>query len=124
VLQIKRVQQVLGLWHDHVVLSAAASSLSAEQPLAYRDLGLQQQVLALSQLALRNAAKQWQAFEQLWQAEGATFGRIIGRHPAAEHAPSLEPADDRPWQLDVPAALIQGPDDAPSSDLNQRPVTQ
>ena len=74
----KRMQDMLGLWHDYIVLAQTVMELSLEDGLAYRDPAMQRQTLSLSQAILRRAESQWQAFHRLWQARHVEVERVLG----------------------------------------------
>lgn len=73
----KKMQDALGLWHDHVVLTERAMLLSGEAMLAHHNLPLQQSVLDLAQASLREAARQLDTFRALWREHGDALQAAI-----------------------------------------------
>ena len=68
--KFKRFQDLLGLWHDFVVLTNKILELIVDQELGYKDATLQTELLALSQSIVRRAEATLLRFNKLWLAEG------------------------------------------------------
>lgn len=73
----KRMQDLLGLWHDYVVLADAIVELSLEHTLSRTDPAMQQQVLALAQCSLRLAQVEFSRFHRLWASRNAAVRRAL-----------------------------------------------
>lgn len=75
--RLKRLQDALGIWHDHVVLTTTAMTLAQEQRLAYLEPSRLRGVMQLSARLTRLADKRMAAFCRLWHRRGAELIRSI-----------------------------------------------
>jgi CHAD domain-containing protein len=66
----KKMQDALGLWHDHVVLTEQAMLVSAEGLVAHHNLALQRSVLEVAQASLTEASRQLDKFTSIWRESG------------------------------------------------------
>ncbi len=73
----KRMQDLLGTWHDFVVLAQCLLSLSLEHELSLHDAGLQSAVLEVAKLFLKRATRSLSQFSALWKARGEEISRTI-----------------------------------------------
>ena len=103
----KRMQDELGLWHDHVVLSEWGMRQSLEGLLAHHDPRLQAQVLALATMTLRNAERHLRLFALLWREQGGELSRIVQALPSPPQAMSKE--ETAPHLFD--ASIMRASDD-------------
>jgi CHAD domain-containing protein len=73
----KRMQELLGDWHDQVVLAdrALAEVLAAE--LAHHDAAAAERVLDLAKASVRRSAQDLSAFAKLWAEQGAKVAAKI-----------------------------------------------
>jgi CHAD domain-containing protein len=79
----KRMQDELGLWHDHVVLTETAMRHSLRCLLAHHDPQLQARVLAVSNESLRAAERRLRRFAKLWRERGPTLASLVTDHRGA-----------------------------------------
>lgn len=73
----KKMQDALGTWHDHVVLTEDVMGRSVAAMLAHHDSPTQHSVLALAGVSLREADRQLDKFKRLWHEDGATLTEAI-----------------------------------------------
>jgi CHAD domain-containing protein len=73
----KAMQESLGLWHDHVVLSEQAIRLALDELLAHHDTALHAKVLNLAVWAAQTAADHLNAFATLWTGQGQELTQNI-----------------------------------------------
>lgn len=73
----KRMQDALGLWHDHVVLCETAMRASTQTLLAHHDPDLQASVLRLAEWALRRSGARLRDFARLWRAQGQALRDLL-----------------------------------------------
>lgn len=73
----KRMQGLLGLWHDHVVLAERAMQASLEEDLPLHDPPMQKQVLNLVNFALTRAQREMDQFGKLWSRRGEQLAADI-----------------------------------------------
>jgi CHAD domain-containing protein len=111
--QFKRMQQLLGDWHDQVVLGDEALRAVAEAELLHFDAGLAQSVIELARQAAKRSAVELSAFARLWRQQGGTIVQRI-----REAFPLTHPSPDAARLVDVasgtPAATtVLVIDDAP-----------
>lgn len=66
----KQLQDSLGLWHDHVVLSQTILKLSVDCELACHNVGLFGEILKLAQWVWRSADRHLIAFLRRWHEKG------------------------------------------------------
>jgi triphosphatase len=85
----KKMQDLLGLWHDFVVLGESILKLTLDQQLGYRNGKLARLLLKLADAANRRADRQLQRFVALWRQEGEGLRKKIS---AVVVPASLEPA--------------------------------
>jgi len=75
--EFKRMQELLGNWHDDVVLIQCAMQMSLDDQLSYHDLEMQERILDLSRFFLRRASKELSNFSSHWKKRGADVTRTI-----------------------------------------------
>jgi CHAD domain-containing protein len=95
----KKMQQLLGAWHDQVVLAEAAMRQCARCDLPLHDAPLQREMLKLIDLSMKRAERNIGQFHSLWNAEGAQLLESIRAsfqltRPAAPAEPVSEPKTD------------------------------
>jgi CHAD domain-containing protein len=73
----KKMQDALGLWHDHVVLSERMLRISADALLAHHDAGMQGAILDLCRLTLRRSEQHLGDFSRLWLERGGELRAVI-----------------------------------------------
>jgi CHAD domain-containing protein len=73
----KRMQDALGLWHDHVVLSDCALRLCVKSAIGLHDAPAAQSVLNVARLSIGKADRQLKAFSRLWTARGEQLAATI-----------------------------------------------
>ena len=73
----KKMQDALGLWHDHVVLAETAILHLSETALLHRDADLAGTVLSLARDTAGRAGKHLRDFADLWTARGAGLTETI-----------------------------------------------
>lgn len=113
----KKMQDALGLWHDHVVLTEQAMLLSGEAMLTHHNLPLQQSVLDLAQASLKEAGRQLDKFRRLWREHGeALAAEIRAAYPAppAGAPPAAEDGGNGDGHGDAAAATEPGTDPDPA----------
>ncbi len=117
----KRMQEMLGLWHDYVVLTERAMRIAVDELLAHHDGTTQAEVLELAQLAIRRAGQQLAHFSTLWIKDGAAIAaKIRSSFPLTQ--PVLERKDAaaaRDSSIELrkgpgPTHSISNPDSAPA----------
>ena len=96
----KKLQDALGLWHDHVVLGEQAIRLALDQQLALHDPRLYGQALALAERCWRKSEHYLNRFVSLWSKQGETIRQQVmasfNRMPDAEVRAS-SPGNGRPF---------------------------
>lgn len=65
----KQMQDLLGLWHDYVVLADTLMELAPNEQLALTNPKLAQQVLALANLLLHRGQLELDKFKRLWKLQ-------------------------------------------------------
>jgi CHAD domain-containing protein len=102
----KQLQDSLGLWHDHVVLSQTVLKLSVDFELACHNVALFGEVLKLAQWVWHSADRHLLAFLRRWHEKGpAICGQLSHSLSAAPEATGM-----------VEAASVQpanGPESVP-----------
>lgn len=73
----KRMQAFLGLWHDYVVLTEQSMRASLDAHVPHHDPRLQEELLELSRLTLRRAARQLDGFVKLWADRGPDVAAAV-----------------------------------------------
>lgn len=73
----KKMQDSLGLWHDHVVLAETAMQVLQQHQLTHSDAALGAAVLRFSAAALDRADAHLSDFGRLWIEKGQAVGRLI-----------------------------------------------
>jgi CHAD domain-containing protein len=127
----KRMQELLGAWHDFVVLTDTAVRASLEGLLSHRDPAMQERVLDLARLTLRRSSKHLAGFDAVWNAKGEALARTIrtafpltiapqAPEPRPQPAEGSEPVtesqtDPGPSGSAAPAVPAASPPDAPSA---------
>lgn len=97
----KRMQEMLGLWHDHVVLVSTIMKVSVDTELGYRNPDLLKRNLKLAQAAARRAELRLLDFVKLWRKQGAELQRQI----TAAIDQASEPAAAPDAALSEPAVI-------------------
>ena len=73
----KKMQEALGMWHDYVVLTEKALTLSTGAMLAHHDAAMQVAVLDLARWTIRRASKELGTFASLWSRKGPGLAKTI-----------------------------------------------
>ena len=94
--KFKRMQELLGAWHDFVVLTDEAMRTSLDAVLSHRDPAAQDAVLELARLTLRRSAQQLAQFSKLWTAKGGPLAETIRSTFPLTPAPAAPPAPAPP----------------------------
>jgi CHAD domain-containing protein len=102
--QFKQMQELLGNWHDDVVLMQCAMKTSLDASLSYHDLEMQGRLLDLDRFFLRRATKELSHFASLWKKRGEPVSRTI-----RERFPLTKPV--------LVSGLKMDPDPSDSSDM-------
>jgi len=116
----KRMQELLGAWHDFVVLADKAMAVSLHHLLSHRDPALQEEVFDLARTTLRRSARELGQFAKVWSAKGQQLAGVIRAAFPLSPAPAgrlvSESQTDR-GRLDsgAEAASAASPPDAPSA---------
>ncbi|HLL89275.1 MAG TPA: CHAD domain-containing protein, partial [Tepidisphaeraceae bacterium] len=117
----KGMQEALGLWHDHVVLSESSLRLALDHLLVHHDTAMYLQVLGVAEWAAKAAASHMAQFTDLWKGQGAelaqttrtafpltrplpTGGAKKKEKKATPDEASVVPCDPPPAVQDEPAA--------------------
>lgn len=80
----KQMQDLLGSWHDDVVLTETAMRLSVEQGLSNRNPAMQADVLDVARITVTRSSKHLWKFARLWRAKSGRLRDAIGKaFPAA-----------------------------------------
>jgi CHAD domain-containing protein len=90
----KKMQDLLGLWHDYVVMDENILKISLEQQLGYRNGKLARLLLKLASLVNRRAEHLLQRFVMLWRQEGEGLRKKIGAlvtPVSVEPVPEIKP---------------------------------
>lgn len=91
--RLKRLQDALGVWHDHVVLTTTAMELVQQQRLAYLDPRRLREAMLLVQRLTRIADRRMQTFCGLWRRHGAALIRSIRDRVPLDVRPGMASAD-------------------------------
>ncbi len=105
-VMFKQMQDALGRWHDHVVLTEFALKQSAETMLAHHQAELQAQVLDLARSAVTKASKDLETFNLLWRENGGVIVDAVGGlFPPGETVIPVLPSAEAPKEVagEVPA---------------------
>jgi CHAD domain-containing protein len=103
----KRMQDLLGTWHDYVVLTDKALRTSLDTKLAHNDPSLQENVFDLARVSVRRAAQQLEHFVKLWSSKGeALSGTIRAALPVILPAEAFAVSESR---------TDRGPTDSPDT---------
>lgn len=73
----KKMQDSLGLWHDYVVLTEKALTVSTGALLAHHNAATQAAVLDLARCTLRRATAELRKFAELWSRKGPGLTQTI-----------------------------------------------
>ncbi|HEX8910856.1 MAG TPA: CHAD domain-containing protein [Humisphaera sp.] len=73
----KRMQELLGTWHDLVVLADRALLAVAESQLAHHDAAAAERAIELGKHAVRRSSQELSAFVKLWQQQGQKLAQRI-----------------------------------------------
>jgi CHAD domain-containing protein len=107
----KKMQEALGMWHDFVVLTEKALTLSSRGLLAHRDAPMQVAVLDLARWTMRRASRELEKFAGLWGRKGPGLTQTI--RSAFPLSRSLQEAQKTEAEAKKPQALTEpktGPD--------------
>jgi CHAD domain-containing protein len=66
----KRTQSLLGLWHDHVVLTGKVLEICVDEKLNYTQPALLKKCLAFGQACARHSESRLKEFYKLWKKQG------------------------------------------------------
>ncbi|HVT87451.1 MAG TPA: CHAD domain-containing protein [Tepidisphaeraceae bacterium] len=117
----KRMQDMLGTWHDFVVLASRAMKVSVKNDLPLHDPALQRQVLELTDYCMRRAQRQLDLFQQTWAKKGPDLTQAIESVFAKMPVPIEQKKDPDPSGSDeLPAAE---PPVQPLPDVSTTPPT-
>lgn len=105
--RLKRLQDALGAWHDHVVLGTTAIELVQEQRLAYLDPARLRQATQLVQRLTRIAEQKMDAFRRLWLRHGHALVRGIRERVPLDVRPGIAATD--PSDPPAPAQATTAP---------------
>jgi len=75
--KFKLMQELLGSWHDYVVLTDKAMSIAHERELVLHDAEKASGVLDLSRMTLARSTRELQAFYKVWKADGESVASTI-----------------------------------------------
>ena len=75
--QFKRMQELLGAWHDYVVLADRAMQEVVAAELAHHDAPGAEQVIDLARFAVRRSATDLAGFAKLWRQQGEKLAAKI-----------------------------------------------
>jgi CHAD domain-containing protein len=101
----KRMQEMLGAWHDFVVLTDQALRSSLDELLGHHDPAQQEKVLDLARVTLRRSARELSAFAALWAEKGRQLAADIrSALPITEPKTGPDPAGSAPPEAPAAAA--------------------
>src|SRR6185503_14833694 len=94
----KRMQRMLGDWHDCVVLAECVMQMSLDESVAQRDPAMQSKLLALIRFLMRRGDRDLRRFANLWRDEGDALARVVHEitAPRTDHDPRGSIAMSRP----------------------------
>jgi CHAD domain-containing protein len=118
--KFKRMQDLLGTWHDYVVLTDKTLRTSLDSSLAHHDPALQEKVFDLARVTLRRSAQQLKQFLKLWSSEGEALSGtirsalpvIVPAQPSAVSESQMGPGPTDSPDSSAPEASLPG---APSA---------
>ena len=111
----KRMQEMLGAWHDFVVLTDQAMRSSLDELLGHHDAARQDKVLELARVTLRRSARELEQFGALWTTKGAELAASIrATFPLSAPAAIVSEPKTDPGPADSPPP--QAPAAAPGAD--------
>jgi CHAD domain-containing protein len=110
----KRMQDLLGTWHDYVVLTDQSLRTSLDTKLAHTDPALQEKALDVARVTVRRSAQQLEQFVKLWSTKGDALCVTI-RAALPVLLPALPPAVSE-LQTDP------GPSDSPCTSAPAAPL--
>ena len=119
----KQMQELLGLWHDYVVLSERAMQVSLDALLPHHNAALQADVLDLAKNLLNRSAKHLAEFAALWSQRGQELSASIRENfPLTRPVVATEPAV-APTPEEVAAESVVAPEHeaAPESEVVPEP---
>ena len=109
--QFKRMQELLGDWHDYVVLADRAMQEVVTAELAHQDAAAAERVIDLARHAVRRSAIDLSAFAKLWRQQGEKLtARIRAAFPLT-HCKSVQSGD--PSDPREPSGSAAGPTEDP-----------
>jgi CHAD domain-containing protein len=73
----KKMQDALGLWHDHVVLADTSLEYLADSALLHRDAELAASILGLAREAAEVAGSHLSRFAELWTVRGPVLTETV-----------------------------------------------
>lgn len=73
----KQMQEMLGQWHDHVVLAERTMQVMTETMLTLHDTALAVKVLDLTRHAVESAGKHMDEFSTTWKSKGEDLAKMI-----------------------------------------------
>jgi CHAD domain-containing protein len=84
----KRMQDLLGLWHDHVVLTGKVLEICVDENLSYTNPALLKKSLSFAQTSARRSERRLKDFFALWKKQGETLHaqitETLGEFPTPE----------------------------------------
>jgi CHAD domain-containing protein len=110
----KRMQELLGAWHDYVVLTDQALKSSLDVQLGHHDASRQEQVLDLARFTNRRAGQHLDAFRKLWSSTGEDVAAAI-RAAIEPPIASESGTDPGPNGSAAPAGPAASPPASPSA---------
>lgn len=119
--QFKRMQELLGAWHDFVVLADRCLEELVAAQLAHHDAAGADQVIDLAKFAVRQSAQDLSAFAKLWRQQGEKLsGKIRSAFPLTQPAATpTRNAEDLP---EPGGSAAGGADVASTADLDAFPA--
>jgi CHAD domain-containing protein len=109
----KRMQDLLGSWHDYVVLADRAMSEVVEAELTHFDAAASEGVIELAKFAVKQSTQNLAAFRKLWRQQGAKItAKIRASFPLTK--PLMAAGEEAARE---PSGSAAGPDGQPDVDL-------
>lgn len=114
----KKMQDALGLWHDHVVLAEHTMQAVLDERLSHHEPELTAELFELLRECVHRASQQLEGFKALWSEEGDAVARAIrasfpltrSKSPSsAAAAPANESQTDRDPSGSAPPAAPDTP---------------
>jgi CHAD domain-containing protein len=107
----KNMQESLGMWHDYVVLTEKALTLSTRALLAHHDAPMQVAVLDLARWTMRRASRELEKFAGLWGRKGPALTQTIrSAFPLSRSLQEAQKTEAEAKELKVVSEPKMGPD--------------